>query len=72
MLTVKKGNKLYEVPENQKAEYLSKGWEVVELKGAKGKQKYVVTESAKLTLKDEVVKLRKENKELKAKLALKE
>ena len=72
MLTVRKGNKLYEVNDNKKKYYLDKGWSIVELKGEKGKQKYVEVESAKKTLEQEVKALRKENKALKAKLAKQE
>ena len=60
-MLVKKGNVQYTIQDTEKDTYLSRGFAVIDKKGK-------VIESAKLTLEQEVNALRKENKELKAKL----
>ena len=60
-MLVKKGNVQYTIQDTEKASYLARGFSVIDKKGK-------VLESANLTLEEEVKALRKENKELKAKI----
>lgn len=60
-MLVKKGNVQYTIQDTEKESYLARGFSVIDKKGK-------VLESANLTLEEEVKALRKENKELKAKI----
>jgi predicted mannosyl-3-phosphoglycerate phosphatase (HAD superfamily) len=59
MLKVRKGNVAYTIHENEKKTYLSRGFSVIDKKGK-------IIEGTQLTLEQEVKKLRKELKDLKA------
>jgi hypothetical protein len=60
-MLVIKGNVQYTIQDSEKETYLARGFSVIDKKGN-------VIESAKLTIEQEVKALRKENKELKARL----
>jgi hypothetical protein len=60
-MLVIKGNVQYTIQDSEKETYLARGFSVIDKKGK-------VIESAKLTIEQEVKALRKENKELKARL----
>jgi hypothetical protein len=59
LVLIKKGNKAKRVPEEQKASFLAQGWDVLDNKTGKVKEKAPTAENRVKELEAEIAKLKK-------------